>query len=40
MPRTRTAAQRMRKNNFNNRRFAAARAAMDNKREGEHQILK
>ena len=34
MPRTRAAAQRMPNNNFNNRRFVAARAAMDNRNRG------
>ena len=34
MPRTRAAAQRMSNNDFNNKRFAAARAAMDNRNRG------
>ena len=34
MPRTRATAQRMSNNDFNNKRFAAARAAMDNRNRG------
>ena len=34
MPRTRAVARRMPNNNLNNRRFAAARAAMDNRNRG------
>ena len=40
MPRTRAAARRMSNNNFNNRRFAAARAAMDNRNRGRRTNFK
>ena len=40
MPRTRAAAWRMSNNNFNNRRFAAARAAMDNRNRGRRTNFK
>ena len=40
MPRTRAAARRMSINNFNNRRFAAARAAMDNRNRGRRTNFK
>ena len=40
MPRTRAATQRMPNNNFNNRRFAAARAVMDNRNRGRRTNFK
>ena len=40
MPRTRAAARRMSNNNFNNRRFAAARATMDNRNRGRRTNFK
>ena len=40
MPRTRAAARRMSNINFNNRRFAAARAAMDNRNRGRRTNFK
>ena len=40
MTRTRAAAQRMPDNNFNNRRFAAARAAMYNRNRGRRTSFK
>ena len=40
MPRTRAAARRMSNNNFNNRRFAATRAAMDNRNRGRRTNFK
>ena len=40
MRRTRAAARRMSNNNFNNRRFAAARAAMDNRNRGRRTNFK
>ena len=40
MPRTRATARRMSNNNFNNRRFAAARAAMDNRNRGRRTNFK
>ena len=40
MPRTRAAARRISNNNFNNRRFAAARAAMDNRNRGRRTNFK
>ena len=40
MPTTKAAAQRMPNNNFNNRRFAAARAAMDSRNRGRRTHFK
>ena len=40
MTRIGAAAQRLLKNNFNNRRFAAARAAMDNRNRGSRTHFK
>ena len=40
MPRTRVAARRMLNKNFNNRRFTAARAAMDNRNRGRRSNFK
>ena len=40
MTRLGAAAQRLLKNNFNNRRFAAARAAMDNRNRGSRTHFK
>ena len=40
MTRIGAAAQRLLKNNFNNRRFAAARAAMDNRNRGRRTHFK
>ena len=40
MLRTRAAAQGMPNNNFNNRRFAAARAATDNRNRGRRSHFK
>ena len=40
MPRTRATARRIPNNNFNDRTFAAARAAMDNRNRGRRSNFK
>ena len=40
MPRARAAARRMPNENFNNRRFSAARAVMDNRNRGRRTNFK